>query len=908
MWALLAFSAAWFLRMCLRWRRRLAESVGRGQAAELERDLLAVRLEFLDRYSNDVFIVLDRDLRIIEANQRAVEMYGRSRDELIGMSARNLRSPETSADIEKDLQNPSKNLIATRHWRKDGSEFPVEVSVSRFRVHGQEFIAGIVRDISRRKKDEEALRESEANFRSLFDNMKEGVALHKLVRDKAGVVVDYRIIDVNSQYLLILGFERDTVANRLGREVYKTKESPFLDVFAKTALTSVPGEFEVYYEPLKRHVHVSVAPWGTDGFATIFTDITSRKRTETALMESERRFRNAMETARPAAVQLDLEARVTFANDSLLKVLGCSVAEVMGVDWYGTFVPPEDRVASRDMFNRVISSGMGGISPDSIPNPNESRIITKSGEIRVIRWSSSFNTHSDGTLVGVSRFGEDITERKRAEAALVSSISLLDATLESTADGILVIDRAGRISKYNRKFSEMWRISDDLLATGLDEPLLDYIVSQLVSPDKFMAKVRELYAHPEESSFDLIELTEGRYFERYSQPQRIGEEIIGRVWSFRDVTGRRKTEDGMKENEERFRRIFEESPVGIAIVGMDWHFIHANPAFQQILGYSNEELSRMTFSDITHPDHRKKDESEVKRLVAGELQRYATNKRYIRKDGSRLWAHLTVSVVRDREGKPLYFIPLVDDITSQHRAEAEMMKMAKLESLGVLAGGIASDFNILLASITGGISQARADKSLPGVVSDRLAAAEAAASRARDLTQQLMAFARGGAPERKPTSLGKVIREAAEFTVHDTAVRCAFAVADGLWAVEADSPQISQVISSLVLNAVHAMPDGGVIEVGGVNEVATVESRPNLSPGRYVKVWVRDSGVGIPGENLGKIFDPYFTTKKKGSGMGLATTYAIIRRHGGTIEAESAPGKGTIFSIYLPALPDNSPA
>lgn len=526
--------------MALSWRRSLLKSVTRGEVAETEREMLAVRLDFLARHINEAFIVLDEDFRLIDVNQQAVQMYGWTRDELVGMKARDLRAPETMANLEKDLNSPPGTPVITIHQRKDGTKFSVEASLTRFELKGRRYIAGLIRDLSERKQLESVLRNSDAQFRSLFDNMNEGVAFHSLVRDRAGGVVNYLVIDVNSRYSAILGLEYGMVINRLATEVYGTDEPPFLDTYAKTALTGVPSEMDVYFEPMRRHFHVSVAPWGIDGFATIFSDITLKKRTETALQESERRFRGALETARAAALQLDRRGRVTFANDSLLKILGYSVEEVIGADWGEKFVPPDIRDYLRDIFVVAMKSGQ---LAESVPNPIEGRVITKSGGIRVIRWSFSVNSHTDGTALGVSGFGEDITEQKKAEEAL-------------------------------------------------------------------------------------------------------------------------------RESEERFRRIFDESSMGIVIVDLNGNFVRTNRAFQSFVGYTGEELNRMVYTDVTHPDHRERDMREVARVLAGEIPRYVTDKRYLRKDGSETWGHLTVSLMQNTDGTPGYFLSLIDDISGQHRQDS----------------------------------------------------------------------------------------------------------------------------------------------------------------------------------------------------------------------------------------------
>ena len=235
------------------------------------------------------------------------------------------------------------------------------------------------------------------------------------------------------------------------------------------------------------------------------------------------------------------------------------------------------------------------------------------------------------------------------------------------------------------------------------------------------------------------------------------------------------------------------------------------------------------------------------------------------------------------------------DITELQRARQDMLKTEKLESLGVLAGGIAHDFNNILTVILGNISLARIQLQEPEKVAQRLEDAENAAVRAKDLTQQLLTFARGGEPVKKTIILSSLLKEAAGFALHGSAVKATFDLDDNLWSVEADGGQLSQVIHNLVLNAIQAMPNGGKLIVSAHN----AESRQ--AEKRFVKISIADTGTGIPKEFLQNIFDPYFTTKQKGSGLGLATCFSVIKKHDGKISVESTLGRGTVFYISLPA-------
>jgi signal transduction histidine kinase/HAMP domain-containing protein len=241
------------------------------------------------------------------------------------------------------------------------------------------------------------------------------------------------------------------------------------------------------------------------------------------------------------------------------------------------------------------------------------------------------------------------------------------------------------------------------------------------------------------------------------------------------------------------------------------------------------------------------------------------------------------------------------DITDLQRARLDLLKTQKLESLGVLAGGIAHDFNNILTAVLGNVSLARFQLGDPSKAELRLEEAEKAALRAKDLTQQLLTFARGGEPVKKVIALSALLRESAGFAVHGSAIRCDFELPDDLWSVEADEGQLSQVVHNLVLNAVQAMPGGGSLTIAARN-------LPAGEGGAFLLFRVSDTGTGISQDHLHNIFDPYFTTKPSGNGLGLATCYSIVKKHEGTIRVESEPGKGTSFFVTLPASDRVAPA
>jgi PAS domain S-box-containing protein len=260
--------------------------------------------------------------------------------------------------------------------------------------------------------------------------------------------------------------------------------------------------------------------------------------------------------------------------------------------------------------------------------------------------------------------------------------------------------------------------------------------------------------------------------------------------------------------------------------------------------------------------------------------------------------------VHDAESEIIGAVLVIRDVTVRQRFEEELERGSRLESIGILAGGIAHDFNNILTAVMGNITLALLDAGGLATVERYLQEAERATVRARDLTQQLLTFAKGGSPVRTAVLLPEIIREVAQFALHGSRVKCEFDLPPGLWPADADKGQLGQVVQNLVINAVQAMPEGGSMRIGATNETVGADTQRSYRPGDYVRISVADTGTGIKPDHLAKIFDPYFTTKQHGSGLGLTTVYSIIHKHEGHIEVESELGRGTTFHLWLPALRD----
>ncbi len=329
-----------------------------------------------------------------------------------------------------------------------------------------------------------------------------------------------------------------------------------------------------------------------------------------------------------------------------------------------------------------------------------------------------------------------------------------------------------------------------------------------------------------------------------------------------------------------------------------------NGRAEEVSGFSRDELAgRHALTFIAEEDRDEAraglEEAFLKGSASRELQ-------LLTKDGKKVIHRFSGASIRDAEDRFIGFIGIGRDISKLKKLEEEIHRIQKLESVSILAGSFASDFNYLLTSIRENIHLAVMHADERESLREALQKAQKASVLANDLTKQLLSFSRGGFPKKKLSELGHIVRQHAGSVLRDSVIKCNFRIAEDLWEAEVDESQIGQVINALVLNAVEAMPDEGTITVAADNIEVSSEELPRLPAGRYVRISVSDRGSGIPQDLFQKIFDPYVTTRDHGRGLGLTITYAIIRNHNGHIRVESDLGKGSSFHIYLPALRPSS--
>ena len=373
---------------------------------------------------------------------------------------------------------------------------------------------------------------------------------------------------------------------------------------------------------------------------------------------------------------------------------------------------------------------------------------------------------------------------------------------------------------------------------------------------------------------------------------------------------RHKMERRLKESEQWLSTTLRS--IGDAVIATDTEgcVTFMNLVAQDLTGWSQEEAAgkplRHVFN-IVNEDTDEPCEDPVERVIReNNVVGLGNHTLLIARDGTRFPIDDSAAPIRDDSGNLIGVVLVFRDITERRRSEEESLRAQRLESIGILAGGIAHDFNNILTAIMGNISLARVYND-PDKISERLLELEKASMQAKELIQQLLTFSRGGIPVKEIVSLVEILKGTTAFALRGSNVKCGFLISGDLWPVEADPGQISQVISNLIINADQSMPDGGVIKVRAENIAIERDHGLPLENGKYVKISIEDRGAGIPKEHLHKIFDPYFTTKQKGSGLGLANSYSIIKRHDGHITAESQVGVGTTMHIYLPASPEEIP-
>ncbi len=494
-----------------------------------------------------------------------------------------------------------------------------------------------------------------------------------------------------------------------------------------------------------------------------------------------------------------------------------------------------------------------------------------------------------------------LAHRER-ERQLRQSHEEFSVTVDSIADGVISTDENGEIVIFNRVAERLTGWScEAAIGSDIDQVLdveSDY-------PGEFESFTARCILGSTEQFFieENIRITARNgdcHYVFMSLAPLLGdsEKVKGIVVTFHDISEQRNHKKQLVASQNRLRSIIENSADVLLLHREDGTLIDVNQAACDSLGYDRDELLGMNVCDI---EKHFSAEDMVRTFHAFGTDKTITSTGiHQRKDGSQF--PVEVQVRKFLAGNEYQLVAFARDITNRKRNEEELIKVKKLESIGLLAGGIAHDFNNLLSIIIGNIDLAKHHARGDERIGKYLQKAGNASNRAADLTQQLLTFSRGGEPVRKSADIVQVIRESTEFSLHGASIQVEYDCPDHPLAGNIDTGQISQVIQNLVINARQAMPSGGTLRIGCREECVDVAHFPDsLAPGRYIRVSVSDTGPGIDASSRDSIFDPYFTTKSDGSGLGLALSYSIIRKHGGVIFVDGDYTQGASFVFYVPS-------
>jgi PAS domain S-box-containing protein len=662
------------------------------------------------------------------------------------------------------------------------------------------------------------------------------------------------------------------------------------------------------------------------------------------------------ENATDAIIVIDDRGKIIYWNTTAAKIFGHTAEEAAGREVHRFIAPGKFHNAFQKGFDSFRTSGQGAV----VGRTFELSAIRKDGTEFPIEISiSAVRINSLWQATAMIR---DITERRSMEESLFEEKRFAENLLENSAVATFVLDPQHKVVLWNKACEELTGVSsDEVIGTDNQwkpfydhkrQTIADVVIdgnpeilphlydkhtgSTLIS-DGLHAEgwYQSLNRRKRYILFDaapiydsrgelthvietLQDITERKKAEEQLDTYRtqLEELVEERTAELRkanemleqDIVDRRRTEEALRKSEARFEEAQRVARLGTWEWNIETDEVYWSDEVYRIFGMNARQIvpGSQTFLDYIHPEDRDRVKEAVSSALSGNRP-YSIEARVLRSDGALISIQSQGKVYLDKNGKPAAMLGNVQDITERKKLEEEIWKIHKLESIGVLAGGIAHDFNNLLSAILGNISLARL-RARPGDgIFERLQEAEKAIQRTKNLSQQLLTFSKGGEPVKKVVSLSELVRESTDFALRGANIRAQYSIEEDLWPVEVDEGQISQVINNIVINAKQAMKEGGEIKIHGENVIVDARTVLPLAPGKYVKIAIRDEGIGIQEKHLERIFDPYFSTKQTGSGLGLAISFSIIKKHKGYLAVDSEPGAGAVFHIYLSASVDQMP-
>jgi PAS domain S-box-containing protein len=650
------------------------------------------------------------------------------------------------------------------------------------------------------------------------------------------------------------------------------------------------------------------------------------------LRASEERYRGLFEDALEGIYERNAAGGFRSANHAMARMLGYGRPAEL-VDFSAQAAKQLYVSAGRlEEFLAALGSGDRVTNFESEVRRADGSTIWIVENVRAIR-------DERGRLVSLQGFASDITARKRAEAQLRASEQRYRELFQHSPVAILEIDSRTTIATL-RALRESgvtdlaaWMASDPAAAAkmvghipiiGINTAALGILAAKsadevraslgrILTPEAVEMRKRALFAVWEgrnlaegETRIVALDGTSRTVYQRWWVPVDGDRQLTERTQlAFVDLTASRLTESALAAEREQLSVTLRAMSEGVIATDTAGAVRFMNDAAGELTGCSPASAVGRPIEEVCGLAHEKTGRvvmAPVASALSADRPVDLPARTVLRsRAGSLRVVEGRCAPMHDLTGRGIGAVLVLRDLTARSRLEGELLRASKLESVGVLAGGIAHDFNNLLAIVVGNLQLALLDGPTAAAGGRWLREAERGTMRARELTQQLLTFAKGGEPVRAAVRLPDMVREAAEFALHGAAVRCEFDIAADVRAADVDRGQIGQVVQNLVLNAVQAMPGGGVIRLRLGNDRIEAGAMPPLTDGDYIKLSIADTGRGIAPEHLARIFEPFFTTKEHGTGLGLATVYSVVQKHHGHVTVESETGRGTTFHLWLPA-------
>ncbi len=625
--------------------------------------------------------------------------------------------------------------------------------------------------------------------------------------------------------------------------------------------------------------------------------------TENALAESEELYRTLIETSPDAITVTDLAGNFIMVNQQALALHGCETKEELFRKNAFDLIAPQDRERAEVNAQKTLETG-------SIKKIVYT-LVRNDGSSFLAELSASTINDAAGNpraLIGIVR---DITERKKVEKSLRDREEQYKTLVQTSPDSITMLDLKGNVLMANPATRELFN-------NVPMERIIGKNVFDFFSADDRERASRDITQVMDTGHLDRVEYTLVRengatlsIEVNVSLMRDSANKPAALLAVTRDITGRKAIERALAAEKERLTVTLQSIAEAVISVDIQGRVIFLNSVAEQLTGWKQEKAAGLPLSDVLQITTNTKkvacDDIIHKVIESGDVFDILNESVLTAKDGSKRMITQSCAPITDRDKKIIGVVIIIRDITEKQKMEKELFKSKKLESIGLLAGGIAHDFNNILTGITSNLFMAKMSLDKDSDTCNLIIEAEKAAFRASKLTNQLLTFAKGEEPIKESQSIAEIIEEAVGFSLSGSNVDCNLDIPADVWPLEIDRGQIDQVINNLIINADQAMPEGGTITVKVENITIDeyVSEGTNaylpLEPGRYVRISITDEGVGIPQEHIEKIYDPYFTTKENGTGLGLTICYSILKKHNGLIFVKSREGVGTTFHVYLPA-------